>query len=89
MLGAYLVRDANEITFAFNILEEHKMLLNDVGDQHLKGIEINKELIVKVKNLDPTQEEPENVTVIAFNHYTSYNFSIELTWEDENEEIKR
>lgn len=52
------------------------MLLNDVGDQHLKDIEINKELIVKVKNLDPTKEEPENVTVIAFNHYTSYNFSI-------------
>lgn len=31
------------------------MLLNDVGDQHIKDIEINKEIKIKVLNLDPTK----------------------------------
>lgn len=82
MLGAHLVRDNNEVSFAFNMINEHRLLLNDVGDPHLTEIELNRELKVRISNLDPSVDKPENITITAFNTYRHYNFSIELTWED-------
>ena len=33
-------------------------------------------------NLDPMAQDPENITVIAMNHYTNFSFTIELRWGD-------
>lgn len=56
MFGAHLVRDNNEVAFAFNIFGNDKLLFTDVDGYNITELTLNKNITLTVTNLEVDKE---------------------------------
>jgi hypothetical protein len=85
MFGAHHVRDVYEVAFAFHTFSDDKLLFTDLDGDNITELTLYKNLSLVIQEL----AKPENVTIVAFNTFNNFTFTVEVDFlknEDDDED---